>query len=252
METGIDRQWLLDLANKVTNVDTIASLEKQAVNRAVLVSFVNPHSVFVASSQRRYSAALAKMDVLVPDGMLMARYCSLISNRPVYRQSFDGNSLAPNVFRYCQENDLEIYLVGGASGIAEKAGRVYAEEYGIRVAGARNGWFADEKEMRDFARTLRGFSGIVIVGMGAPHQELFLAQLKEAGWQGLAFSCGGYFDQTTMNGAQYYPDWINKLNLRFAYRLWHEPRRLGRRYFVEYLPFFFQAARSILTRKGRR
>ena len=72
--------------------------------------------------------------------------------------------------------------------------------------------------------------------MGAPRQERFLLNLRESGWRGAGFTCGGFFDQVSGNG-DYYPAWIDRLNLRFLYRLVREPRRLWRRYLVDYQVF---------------
>jgi N-acetylglucosaminyldiphosphoundecaprenol N-acetyl-beta-D-mannosaminyltransferase len=37
----------------------------------------------------------------------------------------------------------------------------------------------------------------------------------------------------------YYPKWVDTANLRFAYRLIREPRRLWRRYLLEYPSFWY-------------
>ncbi|MEJ0063686.1 MAG: WecB/TagA/CpsF family glycosyltransferase [Alphaproteobacteria bacterium] len=66
----------------------------------------------------------------------------------------------------------------------------------------------------------------VIVAMGAPRQEMLLLALRDAGYKGVAITCGGFLNQY-LEKESYYPKWIDKLNLRFAYRLYKEPRRCG-------------------------
>jgi N-acetylglucosaminyldiphosphoundecaprenol N-acetyl-beta-D-mannosaminyltransferase len=63
---------------------------------------------------------------------------------------------------------------------------------------------------------------IVIVGMGAIAQERFLLGLKQAGFSGKGFTCGGFIHQTASNKIDYYPRWVDKLNLRFLYRMLKE------------------------------
>lgn len=71
-------------------------------------------------------------------------------------------------------------------------------------------------------------SDFLIVGMGALMQEKFLLKVKNAGYQGVGFTCGGFIHQTSKNEIDYYPAWVDKTNLRFVYRMWKEPHTLKR------------------------
>ena len=53
-------------------------------------------------------------------------------------------------------------------------------------------------------------------------QEKFLLKVKKMGYQGIGFTCGGFVHQTAMNRMHYYPDWVDKMNLRFVYRMYKE------------------------------
>jgi N-acetylglucosaminyldiphosphoundecaprenol N-acetyl-beta-D-mannosaminyltransferase len=75
----------------------------------------------------------------------------------------------------------------------------------------------------------------LVIGMGTPLQESFLSNIKSLGWGGVGFTCGGFIHQTA-SGLNYYPKWINKLNLRWLYRIWDEPRLLTR-YLIQYPRF---------------
>ena len=48
-------------------------------------------------------------------------------------------------------------------------------------------------------------------------------KVKNAGYQGVGFTCGGFIHQTSKNEIDYYPAWVDKTNLRFVYRMWKEP-----------------------------
>ncbi|MGE3623585.1 MAG: WecB/TagA/CpsF family glycosyltransferase, partial [Bdellovibrionales bacterium] len=67
------------------------------------------------------------------------------------------------------------------------------------------------------------------------------------GYGGLAITCGGFFDQY-LEGDKYYPDWVDTWNLRFAWRLYKEPRRLWKRYLIDY-QFFIWTALGAALRK---
>ena len=53
-------------------------------------------------------------------------------------------------------------------------------------------------------------------------QEQFLIKVKRIGYQGIGFTCGGFIHQTSKNEIDYYPAWIDKINLRFIYRMYKE------------------------------
>ena len=74
---------------------------------------------------------------------------------------------------------------------------------------------------------------LLIIGMGAPKQDKLCLLLKELGYAGTVYTCGGFFHQTVMKVGDYYPSWINKSNLRFVYRMYKEPNTIVR-YFIYY------------------
>lgn len=231
--------FLFDLLNRIDGVEpdwNSILLEKKGLT---LVGFVNPHSVFVAKRHEDYVRNLFKHNYLFSDGVLLAKLSEFITGRAVRRISFDGNSIATDVLMLCATLKRRVAIIGGKEGVAQAAGEVFQSKYGLDVRVCRNGYFKDSTQMLEFATELRRLGvEVVICGMGAPYQERFMCLLREADWVGTAFSCGGYLDQVISSGVKYYPDWVERYNLRAIYRLTREPRRLGRRYFLEYLPFF--------------
>ena len=80
----------------------------------------------------------------------------------------------------------------------------------------------------------------VICGMGTPHQESFGLLLKNAkGSIKQIYTCGGFLHQSS-ESIEYYPKWINRLNLRWLYRAIKEDYVL-KRLLVQYPQFLFVA-----------
>jgi UDP-N-acetyl-D-mannosaminuronic acid transferase (WecB/TagA/CpsF family) len=67
-------------------------------------------------------------------------------------------------------------------------------------------------------------------------QESYMLSLVDSGWTGVGICVGGFFPKLA-NPDLEYPEWSKKLNLRFLGRLVKEPRRLSRRYFIDYQRF---------------
>ena len=62
----------------------------------------------------------------------------------------------------------------------------------------------------------------LIVGMGVLMQERFLLKVRDSGYQGIGFTCGGFIHQTAKDEIDYYPGWVDRMNLRFLYRMYKE------------------------------
>ena len=90
----------------------------------------------------------------------------------------------------------------------------------MKIAGYRNGYFIDNDDRKKaIADIIKSKSDFAIIGMGSPLQEQFALDLKNAGYKGIVFTCGGFLHQSASD-INYYP--VNKYNLRAFYRLFHE------------------------------
>jgi N-acetylglucosaminyldiphosphoundecaprenol N-acetyl-beta-D-mannosaminyltransferase len=114
------------------------------------------------------------------------------------------------------------------------AARIQEAYPGISILGTFNGYIP-QNALVGAVRALN--PPVVLCGMGVPRQEAFLVALADAGWIGAGFTCGGYLDHLSER-FNFYPAIINRLNLRWLYRLAREPRRIGYRCVVEYAPFW--------------
>lgn len=133
-------------------------------------------------------------------------------------------SLAPKLLAYAETNGKSVYIVASRQEQVEKAVGIFTERYPkLNIVGYRNGYFASEKEQDEEARHIVGVNpDFLIVGMGVLMQERFLLKVKDSGYKGIGFTCGGFIHQTAKDEIDYYPAWADKLNLRFVYRMLKE------------------------------
>lgn len=103
--------------------------------------------------------------------------------------------------------------------------------HGSVVVAALDGYedVANDAMLEDIVLTSQ--PDVVIVGMGAPRQEIVAQQIAKMLRRGLVFTCGGFLDQ--LRQGNYYPAWAYPLRLNWAVRLAREPRRLWKRYTVQ-------------------
>ncbi|WP_081646960.1 WecB/TagA/CpsF family glycosyltransferase [Limisalsivibrio acetivorans] len=206
-----------------------------------ITTFLNPHTYVV---HRDNPELLSRFDHICFDGIMMVKALRMAGVKDAERISFDMTSLAPEVFHTASEKGLSVYFVGAKPGVIEKGVEKISASYPeLRIAGYRNGYFKDNEREESFERIKDSGADIVVCGMGAPLQEEYLADLKDSGWTGCGYTCGGFLHQTA-EGIKYYPDWADRYNLRWAYRIYDEPY-LFKRYLTNYSRFALHFLRDM-------
>lgn len=222
--------WLLDKSN----------------NKLRKISFVNPYSFSLVVKQPLYADILNTFDLVLPDGIGIVWAANLLGLGNAVRASFDSTSLGRLVFSVSEKNNLSIAFVGAKPGVAESAVKIILKEYPALIVSFVQDGYGSHSEIVN--RIYDKKPDIIVCGMGAPKQDEFLFDLNSKKWNGVAFTCGGYFDQLC-EGFNYYPALIDKLNLRFLYRIYREPRRLITRYVKNYATFVAYVCKDYFFRK---
>lgn len=186
-----------------------------------IYTFLNPVSYLDA---QKHKELFARFDGIWADGSLLVSAIRMVYGRRVTRRSFDMTSLAPLLLDYAERNKKSIYIVASRQEDVERAVELFRERNkNIRFAGYRNGYFGSEEEMNNEVRRICELQpDFLIVGMGIVRQEEFLSRVKDAGFKGIGFTCGGFIHQTAKGDMEYYPAWVDRMNLRFIYRMMKE------------------------------
>jgi N-acetylglucosaminyldiphosphoundecaprenol N-acetyl-beta-D-mannosaminyltransferase len=129
-----------------------------------------------------------------------------------------------------------VYFVGGEPGVAEAAAEVIREKWPQVALQTHHGFFdagADSAENQAVTAKINAFApDVLLVGMGMPRQELWVAENRARLAPCVIFTVGGAFDYEA--GAQAAaPRWMGSLGLEWAFRLAADPRRLFTRYCME-------------------
>lgn len=198
---------------------------------------VNPYSYHIV---RKNIDIYSQFDGIFVDGILMCIFLRIIAGKKIRRLSFDMTSIANDLFQHASIHHQSIYFIGSSQDKIEQSIKVIANSFpDLNIIGFRNGYFNSLNDRQDSIENIRRINpDYLIIGMGSPLQEEFAMDLKKAGYKGIAFTCGGFLHQTS-EGINYYPKWINKLNLRGFYRQYKE-KILIRNYntFIQF-PFLY-------------
>lgn len=187
-----------------------------------IYTFLNPVSYLQAM---RHKDLFEQFDGIFADGSLLVKAIRFFYGKRIKRRSFDMTSIGADLFNYAVKDGKSIYIVSSEQNNIEKAVCLIKDNFeGIQIAGYRNGYFKDDKEKDVEIHNIISLNpDYLIVGMGAIRQEEFLLKAKEAGYRGVGFTCGGFISQIAENSIDYYPAWVDRMNLRFLYRMYKEP-----------------------------
>lgn len=209
------------LVDKIVKTDSMGNgLLMEA--RGKVYTFLNPVSYLYALKNK---SLFARFDGIFADGSILVSAIKLLYGHSVVRCSFDMTSLAPVLLKYVEEKHKSVYIVASKQEQVERAIGIFKERYpGLIIAGYRNGYFVSEDEQqREAEHIVKVSPDFLIVGMGVLTQERFLLKVKDAGYSGIGFTCGGFIHQTAKDEIEYYPTWADRMNLRFIYRMYKEP-----------------------------
>lgn len=190
--------------------------------KGMVYSFLNPVSYLDALNDKELYCS---MNGLFADGSLLVAAIRICYGETVTRRSCDMTSISREIMELSAKTGKSIYIVASKQKDVGTAVRMFKDSFsGVNIVGYRNGYFNSEEDMEKEIRHIVELSpDYLIVGMGTIKQEKFLLRVRDAGYQGIGFTCGGFIHQTAHSRTDYYPDWINRTNLRFLYRMWKEP-----------------------------
>lgn len=190
-----------------------------------IVTCLCPH--YFISLQPELYPMYEEFSYICSDGILAIKLNKLWGHSKSTRLSFDMTSMAAPVFNNVIESGEKLYVLGAKPGEVERA----IESFRIRfpelsIAGFHHGYIKGEEEKIADSIILSG-AKVCIIGMGAPAQDEMAVLLKNRGFVGTVYTCGGFIHQVqdTMN---YYPQWVDKLDLRWLYRVFNEKGLLKR------------------------
>ncbi|TPV53845.1 WecB/TagA/CpsF family glycosyltransferase [Aestuariibacter sp. GS-14] len=219
---------LITSLRKIANFD-ISDLDDK---KSRAYTFVNPYSVKLLSES---NIQINQFDKIYVDGILMVFILRLLFNIRVKRHSFDFTSLADVVIGYACNQDKPIAFIGSDFESNQLfCSKIRSQYKDINLGYSRDGYFGKEEypALRNFIQ--ENSIAIVILGMGTPKQDELAIYLKSQLSNIIIFTCGGFIHQhASTENEIYYPHIIDKLNLRFLYRIFDEPKLL-KRYIYEY------------------
>lgn len=189
---------------------------------------VTPNTEIVMEAQNDPSLlnVIEDADLVVPDGIGLI-YASKIQGTGL-TERVTGVDLMLKILEYCHQHQKQIFLLGGKPGVAAKASENIVKKFSnIKIAGVRDGYFNPEDVPDILEEINNSRADILFVALGAPKQEKWMHQYRNALKVKVAMGVGGSVDiwAGTVKRA---PEIYQKLGLEWFYRLMKEPWRYKR------------------------
>jgi N-acetylglucosaminyldiphosphoundecaprenol N-acetyl-beta-D-mannosaminyltransferase len=196
---------------------------------------VTPNSEILwnATKDEELKAIIEGADLVIPDGIGLV-YASRVIGAPLSARVTGIDFLGAALSRLAEMGE-SVYLLGGAPGVAEKAAEnMRARCPGLRVAGARNGFYKPEEESAIVREINESRALLLCAALGSPKQERFIHAHKASLRVRAAIGVGGSLD--VWAGVQKRaPAFFRDHGLEWLYRLARQPARIKR---VAAIPLF--------------
>lgn len=235
-----------------TTREALAALVQQALAGEagpVALAFCNAHTAETAFENPEFATALDRF-ALVNDGIGLEIAGRILEGRG-FPQNLNGTDFTPWLFAGL-ERPTRVYLLGGEPGIPEEAARRFAERFpNVQIVGARDGFFSPAQEETVVAGVAAAQPDILLVALGNPKQELFIARHFDALGAKAMLGVGALLDFTAGKVVRA-PAWVRKLRCEWVWRLMQEPTRLARRYTIESAGFLLAVLKLRLSAGARK
>lgn len=227
---AVDMVWLLDYLN-----DNIHSLSGD------YICVSNVHTTVTAFEDEEYRKVQNGGIMAIPDGGPLSSVGQKRGFKNMKRTT--GPSLMGEIFKISSSKGYRHFFYGSTDTTLEKLSSVLKETYpGIQIAGMYSPPFRPMTVDEDNAiidRINETKPDFVWVGLGAPKQEKWMAA-HQGHVNGLMIGVGAGFDYHAGN-IERAPEWMQKSNLEWVYRLLQDPKRLFKRYWHTNIRFIWNA-----------
>lgn len=222
---------------------------KTATPSMAQYAFVNADCMNISTQNNQYRHCLqSRCDRVFADGsgIRIASICKGVSPK----DNLNGTDMFPRLCKQAADAGLSIFLLGADKGIAATAANNMQRRYpNLKIAGTHHGFIDNPATERRIIKEINhSGASILLVAMGAPKQELWLAKHKHQLNVGVGIGVGGLFDFYAEK-VQRAPLWVRQIGMEWICRLSEEPKRMWKRYILGNPLFIYRLFKEIRAEK---
>jgi len=222
--------------DRVTSEDAIWKIDALiSVRRGGYVVTPNIDHIVLAARDTRLREAYSRASLSLADGQPVVWMARALGARRQQRAS--GSDLIDPLMGYAAAHARKVFLFGARPDVAAEAERVLVARHpGLAIVGRDSSfWSPDDQTPPGESPVVQAVrasgANLLVVALGCPKQELWMARHAPALGPTVAVGLGGSLDFVA-GAVSRAPSWMSNAGLEWAYRLAQEPRRLAYRYLV--------------------
>lgn len=227
---AINMEWLLEYLDK--NIDLL---------HGDYICVSNVHSTVTSFEEPEYCAVQNGGIMAIPDGGPLSTVGRKRGHKNMQRTT--GPSLMGEIFKISAKRGYRHFFYGSKQETLDLLEEKLNENYpGIQIVGMYSPPFrplTDEEDVMVIKMINDAKPDFVWVGLGAPKQEKWMAS-HQGKIDGLMIGVGAGFDYYAGN-IERAPEWMQKSNMEWFYRLIQDPKRLFNRYLHTNTKFIWNA-----------
>lgn len=234
-------------------IDNVSRVELLDRLKKGVVFTPNVDHLMKLQHDREFKKAYEVADYKICDSQIVL-YASKFLGSPL-RAKISGSDLFPVFCEHHKHNErIKIFLLGGAEGVAKRAQERINAKIGRQIIIAAHspsfGFEKNEAECQAIVELInRSSATVLVVGVGAPKQEIWISRYKDQLPKIDIFMAVGASIDFEAGNKPRAPEWVSDRGLEWLYRLVSEPRRLWKRYLIDDLPFFWLLLQQKLKRR---
>ena len=179
-------------------------------------------------------------DLILTDGEMLVKLSRFLGN-PI-KERVAMTDFVWDVCDLCVEKNYRLFLFGGKEDVLEKGTERIQKKYpALNICGHYSPPLGFEKNPIELEKALNIIKGsnadILIVFLGCPKQERFIAKYKDEYKVPVSITMGGCIDFIGAD-IKRAPLWMQKSGLEWFFRFAQEPKRLFKRYFIDDVKIF--------------
>ena len=193
--------------------------------------------------------SVIEADLINADGQAVV-WVSRLFSKPL-KERVAGIDLMERLVESAHKKHYRLFFFGAKEEVVNKLVTKYTEEYSTSIiAGFRNGYFKKEEERKIAEEIAQSKSNILFVAITSPVKENFLYQNKDLLKNvNLIMGVGGSFDVIAGYVKRAHL-WMQKTGLEWLYRVYQEPRRMFKRYFIGNIKFIRLVAKYYFKKEN--
>lgn len=204
--------------------------QRAAAGLRTTACYANAHTVNLALRDDAFRRALTSSDVLYADGASVVWASRFAEGRLPERMT--SADYFPRFARRCADLGLRLFLLGGRTGIAEKAAdRLVRDIPHLAVIGTHDGYFDAARSEQVIDAVNAAKPDVLMVGMSSPRQEEWVIRHADRIDAPVRWCVGALLDYLA-GMERRAPAWLCRMGGEWVFRLLVDPVGKWRRYLL--------------------